>query len=66
MCTAQPVRLTAAWPARCVSDLAELREAIGSFANERDWDQFHDPKSLILVLVGEVGNSPNSSIATRR
>lgn len=25
------------------------------FARERDWEQFHDPKSLILALVGEVG-----------
>ena len=30
---------------------AEVRE----FAVERDWVQFHDPKSLILALVGEVG-----------
>lgn len=25
------------------------------FTEERDWGQFHDPKSLILALVGEVG-----------
>jgi dCTP diphosphatase len=25
------------------------------FTQDRDWDQFHDPKSLILALVGEVG-----------
>ncbi len=25
------------------------------FSRERDWDQFHDPKSLLLALVGEVG-----------
>jgi dCTP diphosphatase len=25
------------------------------FSEERDWLQFHDPKSLILALVGEVG-----------
>lgn len=25
------------------------------FAQERDWEQFHDPKSLVLALVGEVG-----------
>jgi len=30
---------------------AEIRE----FARERDWEKFHDPKSLILALVGEVG-----------
>ena len=38
-----------------MSDLAELREAFRSFVDERDWNQFHDPKSLILALVGEVG-----------
>jgi len=25
------------------------------FTTERDWEQFHDPKSLLLALVGEVG-----------
>lgn len=30
---------------------AELRE----FARERDWEQFHDPKSLVLAMMGEVG-----------
>ncbi|RCK70457.1 nucleotide pyrophosphohydrolase [Desertihabitans brevis] len=25
------------------------------FTEERDWEQFHDPKSLLLALVGEVG-----------
>jgi len=26
-----------------------------AFTAERDWEQFHDPKSLMLALVGEVG-----------
>ncbi len=38
-----------------MSDLVELREAMRSFTEERDWQQFHDPKSLLLALVGEVG-----------
>lgn len=38
-----------------MSDLAELRDAMRTFTQERDWEQFHDPKSLILALVGEVG-----------
>lgn len=25
------------------------------FTRARDWDQFHDPKSLLLAMVGEVG-----------
>lgn len=35
--------------------LRQLTERIRSFSQERDWEQFHDPKSLILALVGEVG-----------
>jgi dCTP diphosphatase len=41
--------------ARGVSDLIELRDRLRVFTEERDWGQFHDPKSLILALVGEVG-----------
>lgn len=36
-------------------NLTELREALASFAQARDWDQFHSVKNLILALVGEVG-----------
>jgi len=32
-----------------------LRRRLGRFAVERDWEQFHSPKNLILALVGEVG-----------
>jgi NTP pyrophosphatase (non-canonical NTP hydrolase) len=39
-----------------VSDLIELRDRIRAFTEERDWAKFHDPKSLILALVGEVGD----------
>lgn len=35
--------------------LAALTNEIREFAKERDWEQFHDPKSLVLALVGEVG-----------
>lgn len=38
-----------------VSDLDELRLRMRDFTTERDWAQFHDPKSLVLALVGEVG-----------
>lgn len=36
-------------------DLARLTALIREFSAERDWEQFHDPKSLVLALVGEVG-----------
>jgi NTP pyrophosphatase (non-canonical NTP hydrolase) len=38
-----------------VGDLSELRAAMRQFSDERDWAQFHDPKSVILALTGEVG-----------
>jgi dCTP diphosphatase len=38
-----------------VTDLGELRQLMRRFSTERDWGQFHDPKSVLLALVGEVG-----------
>lgn len=38
-----------------VDSIRELTAQIREFAVERDWEKFHDPKSLILALVGEVG-----------
>lgn len=38
-----------------MSDLRELADQMRVFSEERDWVQFHDPKSLLLALVGEVG-----------
>ena len=35
--------------------LEELRSEIRAFSDERDWAQFHSPRSLALALVGEVG-----------
>src|SRR5215467_10095848 len=37
------------------SDLVTLRDRMRLFAAERDWSGFHDPKSVLLALVGEVG-----------
>ena len=37
------------------SGLIGLRDAMRTFTTERKWDQYHDPKSLLLALVGEVG-----------
>jgi dCTP diphosphatase len=38
-----------------MADLGDLRERMRQFSAERDWGQFHDPKSVLLALVGEVG-----------
>jgi NTP pyrophosphatase (non-canonical NTP hydrolase) len=37
------------------TDLEQLRRGMRRFADERDWGRFHDPKSVLLALVGEVG-----------
>jgi NTP pyrophosphatase (non-canonical NTP hydrolase) len=36
-----------------VSDLAQLRDLVRDFVNERDWDQFHTPKNLSSALAVE-------------
>ena len=36
-------------------DVEALRLRIADFARERDWDQFHTPRNILLALVGEVG-----------
>ncbi|PKA66128.1 hypothetical protein AXF42_Ash018418 [Apostasia shenzhenica] len=36
-------------------DLEDLRKKMAEFARERDWDQFHSPRNLLLALVGEIG-----------
>jgi NTP pyrophosphatase (non-canonical NTP hydrolase) len=36
-------------------DTTGLAQALETFANERDWAQFHSPKNLVMALTGEVG-----------
>tara|TARA_B100001250_G_scaffold17701_1_gene15404 strand:- start:47 stop:391 length:345 start_codon:yes stop_codon:yes gene_type:complete len=36
-------------------DLDKYKEIIKKFADERDWDQFHDPKNLAMALSAEIG-----------
>ncbi|EGZ07669.1 hypothetical protein PHYSODRAFT_550450 [Phytophthora sojae] len=35
--------------------LESLRKRIADFADERDWNQFHTPRNLLLALNGEMG-----------
>mmetsp|Transcript_9538 Transcript_9538/g.18844 ORF Transcript_9538/g.18844 Transcript_9538/m.18844 type:complete len:268 (+) Transcript_9538:553-1356(+) len=35
--------------------LEGIRERIQAFSDERNWEQFHTPRNLILALTGEVG-----------
>lgn len=46
--------MTSAEPAD-LDSLRALTARIRDFSVERDWEKFHDPKSLILALTGEVG-----------
>lgn len=36
-------------------DFEMLRQIQNSFVKERNWDQFHSPRNLLLAMVGEVG-----------
>lgn len=36
-------------------DTAQIKAKLELFASERDWDQFHSVRNLVLALVGEVG-----------
>ncbi|QTT81993.1 nucleotide pyrophosphohydrolase [Pseudomonas chlororaphis] len=35
--------------------LKSLQTELATFAAERDWDQFHTPKNLVMALSGEAG-----------
>tara|TARA_B100000401_G_scaffold397153_1_gene307073 strand:+ start:72 stop:416 length:345 start_codon:yes stop_codon:yes gene_type:complete len=35
-------------------DLKKIRNRLRSFANEREWEQFHNPKNLTMALSVEV------------
>jgi dCTP diphosphatase len=35
--------------------LAQIEDSIAQFARDRDWDQFHTPKNLIIAATAEMG-----------
>lgn len=35
--------------------LEEIRQIHADFTDERDWNQYHKPRNLLLAMVGEVG-----------
>lgn len=37
------------------STVAELTQQINAFVDARRWRRFHNPKNLVLALMGEVG-----------
>ena len=36
-------------------NIEDIKRRIEKFASERDWNQFHSPKNLIMALSSEVG-----------
>ncbi|MCX6300383.1 MAG: nucleotide pyrophosphohydrolase [Bacteroidetes bacterium] len=38
-----------------MTEIQELTQALIKFRNERDWEQFHNPKDLALALSVEAG-----------
>ena len=36
-------------------DISQLAAALAKFSHDRDWDQFHSPKNLVMALTGEIG-----------
>jgi dCTP diphosphatase len=36
-------------------DLENIRQDIARFATDRDWDQFHSPRNLLLAAISEMG-----------
>jgi NTP pyrophosphatase (non-canonical NTP hydrolase) len=38
-----------------MSDISKLTKTLINFRNERDWEQFHNPKDLALALNVEAG-----------
>ena len=38
-----------------MSEIQKIQQQLRDFANERNWEQFHSPKNLVMALSGEVG-----------
>jgi NTP pyrophosphatase (non-canonical NTP hydrolase) len=45
----------AGWVTDKLDAFSTLQADLRQFRDERDWARFHDPKSLVLALMGEVG-----------
>lgn len=42
-------------PQERLVDFTALEAALQKFADERNWQQYHSPKNLVMALTGEVG-----------
>jgi NTP pyrophosphatase (non-canonical NTP hydrolase) len=37
------------------SELSDLAQILRDFVRDREWEQFHSPKNLVMALMGEAG-----------
>ncbi|MGI9473571.1 MAG: nucleotide pyrophosphohydrolase, partial [Rubripirellula sp.] len=42
-------------PTDDATTLSDLKRSVSDFVRERDWEQFHDPKNLVMAMTSEVG-----------
>ena len=47
-------------PVAKLVDIEALAAALEQFADERNWQQFHSPKNLVMALSGKLANCPTS------
>ena len=38
-------------------DLESIRQDVAAFARDRDWDQFHSTRNLLLAVISEIGEA---------
>ena len=38
-------------------DLESIRAEVAAFADEREWEQFHSPRNLLLAVLSELGEA---------
>jgi len=55
MGTSEENRADAVAANKLLVDVGKLQGELARFAQERDWEQFHSPKNLVMALAGEVG-----------
>lgn len=48
-------KYTSAATSDALINVEGLSKALTTFATERDWEQYHSPKNLVMALTGEVG-----------
>jgi hypothetical protein len=45
-----------------MTSLDELRAELRAFVEARDWQQFHDPKNLAMLVASDLGDHPKPAM----